>query len=164
MKTKIVFVLMFLLIGMPFALAQSNETTEIRGGKEYNGLERALDRIKLVFAFQIERKAALIEKIEQRRAEHYDFLIAAGKTEQAAKFNATTTGLERNFDQWKANKEDIISRTENRSINKTRDMNQTDKEKRNESREPKGPKVNRTHEDSDDENETEDDMNETDDD
>jgi len=161
MKTKISLItILVLLLSMPFALAVENETTEIKGGKQYPAFERAVDRILYIFTLQIERKAALIEKIEQRRQEHYQFLIANGKTEQAARFNATTTGLVRNFDQWKANKQDILVRMENKSMNRTRDVNETDREKRNQT-EPRGPKINKTRDvnetDDDDENETEDD-------
>lgn len=153
--------ILVLLLSMPFALAQENETTEIKDGKEYSAFERAVDRIRYVFTLQIERKAALIEKIQQRRQEHYQFLVANGKTEQAAKFNATTTGLERNFDQWKANKQDILVRLENNSMNKIRDMNETDREKRNNT-EPRVPKINKTRdvnesEDDNEENETDND-------
>ncbi len=119
MKTKktMISIMLFLLLAMPFALAQSeNETTVIKGGKEYPLLERALDRIKLAFTLQIERKTELINRIEQRREEHYQFLLAKGKTDQAEKFKATTIGLVKNFDQWKANKAGILERIENKSI------------------------------------------------
>src|SRR3989344_5227001 len=91
-----------LILAMPIALAQNtgNETTEIKGGKEYPLLNRAIDRIKLAFTFQIERKLELINKIEQRRLEHYNFLVAKGKTDQAERFNSQTIGLVKNFDQW----------------------------------------------------------------
>ena len=133
MKKTIMFgIIAFLILAMPFAIAQNNETVEIKGGKEYPLLERALDRIRLAFTLQIERKAALIEKIEQRRLEHYNFLVAKGKTEQAAKFNETTTGLIRNFDDWKARKLATVDRFENKSEevrakieNKTRTENET---------------------------------------
>lgn len=107
-----------LFLAMPFALAEENDTNktfEVKGGREYPLLERAIDRIKLAFTFQIERKQELIAKIEQRREEHYQFLLAKGKTDQAEAFKAKTIGLEKNFAQWKANKQEILGRIENKS-------------------------------------------------
>lgn len=118
-KTAIMSIVAFLLVAMPIAIAQeqnaTNQTTEIHGGKEYPLLERALDRIKLAFTFQIERKLALIAKIEQRREEHYQFLLAQGKTDQANAFKSRTTGLEKNFEQWKTKKNATIQRFENKT-------------------------------------------------
>ncbi len=109
-------ILALLLISMPFAVAQNaNETFEVKGGKEYPVLERALDRIKLAFTLQTERKLELINKLQQRREEHYQFLVAKGKTEQAERFKATTIGLVKNFEQWKATKQEIIGRMEKKA-------------------------------------------------
>jgi hypothetical protein len=116
MKNKIMIGIMaYLLLAMPIAFAQENETVEIKGGKEYSLLERALDRIRLVFTQQVERRAELMAKIEQKRLEHYNFLIAKGKTEQAEAFKERTVGLVKNFEEWKARKQEAISRIEKKA-------------------------------------------------
>ncbi|MEK6886378.1 MAG: hypothetical protein AABW88_00955, partial [Nanoarchaeota archaeon] len=116
MKTKLMMgFIAFLILAMPFAFAAQNETNEQKANKEYPTFERALDRIKLLFAMQVERKLELINKIQEKRQQHYQFLIEKGKTDQAEKFSSKTIGIVRNFDQWKANKQDIISKLENKS-------------------------------------------------
>ena len=112
-------VMAFLLLAMPFAVAQANETVEIKGGKEYPLLQRALDRIVLAFTLQVERRIELMAKIEERRLEHYNFLVAKGKTEQAEAFKERTVGLVKNFDDWRTNKQDIIAKAEQKTENKT---------------------------------------------
>ena len=121
--TKIMFGLMaFLILAMPFAFAVQNASVEVKDNKEYPLLERAIDRIKLTFTQQIERKLELMNKIQERRQTHYQFLLEKGKTEQAERFNNKTRGIVKNFDQWKANKQDIIARMEQ---NKTRERAET---------------------------------------
>jgi hypothetical protein len=129
-KTTIMGLIAFLLLAMPFAIAQesaTNDTFEVKGGKEYPVLQRALDRIRLAFTLQVERKAALIEKIEQRRQEHYEFLLAKGKTEQAERFGNKTIGLVRNFEEWKAKKNQTLSRFEERAVMKQNESTQRNK-------------------------------------
>lgn len=113
MKTKIMMSIMaFLILAMPFAFAVQNASAEVKDNKEYPVLERAIDRIKLAFTQQIERKLELMNKIQERRQAHYQFLLEKGKTDQAERFNSNTIGLVKNFEQWKANKQDIIARME----------------------------------------------------
>ncbi len=116
MKNKtIMFVMAFLILSMPIAFAQQTEMPEAKNNKEYTLLGRAVDRIKLAFTLQIEKKLEMINRIQERRQQHYDFLIEKGKTEQAERFKAKTIGIVKNFDQWKANKQDIISKIGNKS-------------------------------------------------
>lgn len=112
MKSRITLILMALLLAVPFAAAQeaANETVVIQGGSEYKVMERAIDRIKLAFALQAERKLELINKIQEKREQHYQFLIAKGKAEQAERFRGKTIGLVKNFEQWKAQKQEIIAK------------------------------------------------------
>jgi hypothetical protein len=141
-KTTIMGLMAFLLLAMPFAVAQENaadEVFEVKGGKEYPLLQRALDRIKLAFTLQVERKAALIEKIEQRRQEQYEFLLANGKTEQAERFNEKTIGLVKNFEDWKARKQEIVGRMEEKAAAKQNEsMAGKDAMKQNASAPPEG--------------------------
>ena len=135
-------IIAFLLLAMPFAVAQANETVEIKGGKEYPLLQRALDRITLAFTLQIERRLELMNKIEERRLEHYNFLVAKGKTEQAEAFKERTVGLVKNFDEWRENKLNTTKRFEERS-NETREIvNKTEKPENITMREK--PEVNRS--------------------
>ena len=131
MKNKFMFgIMVFLILAMPVAFAKANETVEIKGGKEYPLLERALDRIKLVFALQIERRTELMSKIQERRDEHYNFLIAKGKTEQAEAFKERTIGLVKNFEEWKARKLGTVQMFENKTeAVKERTENRTAPEK-----------------------------------
>lgn len=91
---------------------EAEDTTTVQVGKEYSVLDSALDRIRLAFTFQEERKLELINKIEQKRAQHYSFLVAKGKTEQAERFKSKTIGLVKNFEQWKAKKAGTLARIE----------------------------------------------------
>ncbi|MBS3115778.1 hypothetical protein J4482_04070 [Candidatus Woesearchaeota archaeon] len=119
MKQRLMFgIIALLLLAMPFAFAQANTSVEAKDRKEYSLLERAIDRIKFAFTQQIERRLELINKIQERRQAHYQFLLEKGKTDQAERFNTNTIGLVKNFDQWKANKQDIIAKMEQ---NKTRE-------------------------------------------
>ena len=138
-KTFMFGVIAFLLLAMPIAIAQenaSNETVEIKGGKDYPLLQRALDRIKLAFTLQVERRLALMQKIEQKRLEHYDFLIAKGKTEQAEAFKSRTVGLVKNFEEWKARKNTTVQRFENKTAEvreRAAERNETEEDMRNKS-------------------------------
>jgi hypothetical protein len=56
-------------------------------------------------------------------------LLAKGKTEQAERFNQSTTGLVRNFDDWKSRKTGIVERMEEKAAevqNKTRNQTRDD--------------------------------------
>lgn len=89
--------------------AKTNETTE---AKEYSWASQAMDRIKLAFAMQEQRKVELMNVIKEKRTAHYNFLVAKGKTEQAAKFQEKTTGLEKNFEQWKTKRAEKLQKME----------------------------------------------------
>ena len=95
----------------------TTETTTVQVGKEYSTLDSALDRIRLAFSFQEERKLELINKIEQRRTQHYSFLVSKGKTEQAERFKEKTTGLEKNFEQWKEKRAEKLAKLEAKKEN-----------------------------------------------
>ena len=92
-----------------------DETFELKGGKQYSLLSRALDRIRLAFTLQEERKLELMDKMQQKREDHYNFLLAKGKTEQAERFKERTTGLVRNFDNYRSQKQEVLQRIENRA-------------------------------------------------
>jgi len=125
MKTLSIFVVLMFLLSTVSVIAQdTNETTTVQVGKEYTTLDSVLDRIRLAFTFQEERKVELINKIEQRREQHYSFLVAKGKTEQAEKFKAKTIGLVKNFEQWKAKKaENLVKMETNVEEQKSADVN-----------------------------------------
>lgn len=89
--------------------AETNETTE---AKEYGLVEQAMDRIRLAFTMQEQRKVELMNKIQERRTAHYNFLVAKGKTEQATRFQEKTTGLEKNFADWKAKRAEKLAKME----------------------------------------------------
>lgn len=117
MKKAIFSVFVFLFLALPFAIAEEN-TTVTQESKEYPLLERAMDRIKLAFTAQIERRMALMDKIQQRREAHYQFLIGKGKTDQAERFKASTVGLVKNFDEWRARKQQKLSDVEQQAQDK----------------------------------------------
>ena len=124
-------IMLFLVLAMPFAIAQEeNRTFEVKGGNEYPLLSRASDRIKLAFTAQLERRIALMTKIQERRAEHYEFLLAKGKTEEAERFNSQTIGLVKNFEDGKARKGQIVERFENKSIEKVNQSREDTAEQR----------------------------------
>jgi len=86
----------------PFVFADDwNNTTTVQVGREYKAFDQIVDRVKLAFTFQEERKIELINHIEERRSNHYSFLISQGKTIQAERFGNKNIGLVRNFEQWK---------------------------------------------------------------
>ena len=90
------------LSSTPFVFADDwNNTTTVQVGREYKAFDQIVDRVKLAFTFQEERKIELINHIEERRSSHYSFLISQGKTIQAERFGNKTIGLVRNFEQWK---------------------------------------------------------------
>jgi hypothetical protein len=91
----------------------------VKGGEEYSGLAQIWDRIKLAFTFQEEKKAELMNQIEARRQNHYDFLIANGKTQQAEKFKEKSAELKKNFDDWKAKRADKLAKLNERIANAT---------------------------------------------
>lgn len=119
----IIGIMIFLLLAVPFAFAQDNAmpnliataNTTAATAKEYTGWDQLVDNIKLIFTFNEQKKASLINLIEQRREQHYNFLIAKGKTEQAEKFKNQTIGIVKNFEQWKAKRNLTIQRFENRT-------------------------------------------------
>lgn len=152
-KTISVFVmLMFLLSGVAFA--QETEATtiepvvtavvttteeapvptlyEVSGGEEYSGLTQAWDRIKLAFTFQEERKVELMNKIQDRRQKHYDFLVAKGKTEQAEKFKEKTSEVKKNFDEWKVKRAEKLAKFEEKIANAKSNITEKRLEKANE--------------------------------
>lgn len=99
-----IFLALF-LISLPVVSANefvANNITNVNHAipKEYHGLDRALDRIKLSFASQEERKEALINKIEERRKAHYEFLLLKGKIEQANAFQTKTDAFRSRFEAW----------------------------------------------------------------
>ena len=93
----------------------ADETFELDGGRQYPLLTRALDRIRLAFTLQEERKLELMDKMQQRREDHYNFLLVKGKTEQAEKFKGRTIGLVKNFDNYRAQKQEVLQRIEQRA-------------------------------------------------
>jgi len=111
---------MVLILAMPFAVAQetTDESTVIQGGQEYPLMQRAMDRIRLAFTWQAESKLELMNKIQEKRQAQYRFLVAKGKTDQAERFKQGTTGLEKNFEQWKgkAGKQETIQKMEQKKI------------------------------------------------
>lgn len=105
---NICMAVILVLTAVPMVFAQNDITVQV--GKEYSTFDQVIDRIKLTFTFQEERKIALMDRIEQKREQHYSFLITQGKTEQAERYKNSTIGLIKNFDQWKANRQEIIQK------------------------------------------------------
>ncbi len=103
MKTiKTVFgMLLVLILAAPFALAQetADETVVIQGGDSYPVLTRAMDRVRLAFTLNAEKKLELMSKIQEKRQLHYNFLLAKGKNDQAEKFKQGTAKLGQKFEQ-----------------------------------------------------------------
>lgn len=99
MKLKaFVVILMVVLSAIPAALAEENQTT-VPKGKAYGFIESIGDRIALWFAWKDEQKLTVMNRIQERREAHYQFLMSNNKTEQANKFRERTLALVQNFEQ-----------------------------------------------------------------
>lgn len=91
MKKLITATLIAIMLGSMLVFAQ--DTLTAHPAKEYGWGARTIDQIKLIFTLKEEKKLDLLQKIQEKREQHYQFLINKGKTEQAEKFQLGTTAL-----------------------------------------------------------------------
>ncbi|MFC1727996.1 DUF5667 domain-containing protein [Nanoarchaeota archaeon] len=97
------FVFLMVVTAVPVVIAEE-ETAEpvlisANEGEEYGWGARTMDRIRLAFAFKEERKLEVMNKIQERREQHFRVLLAKGKQEQATRFSEGTAALTQNFEQ-----------------------------------------------------------------
>ncbi len=102
MKLKaFVIILLVVLSAVPVVLAEENQTA-VPKGKAYGLIESIADRIALWFAWKDEQKLTMMNRIQEKREAHYQFLLQNNKTEQANRFQERTLALIQNFEQQRA--------------------------------------------------------------
>ena len=91
MKKKLIAIGLLALFSL--SILSSAFAQEDNSPQEYHVFAKGWDRVKLAFAFQDEHRLEILNKIAERRAEHYQLLINEGKSEEAQAYLLKTERL-----------------------------------------------------------------------